>query len=87
MVSDIIKDADEMNTKCDYDLYDYLNTSWKDNLVSQADIENLSVIKVESLADLFDGKQIEIKPQKDPDGKLGFSTVDFSLVKILQTLV
>ena len=28
-----------MNTKCDYDLYDYLTTSWKTNLVSQIDID------------------------------------------------
>ena len=77
LIKDILKDADEMNTKCDYDLYDYLNTSWKDDLVSQADIENLSVEKVNSLVELFGDKKIEIKPQKDPEGKLGFSTVDF----------
>ena len=77
LVADIIKDADEMNTKCDYDLYDYLKTSWKDDFVSQIDIENLDSEKVDFLVNIFGNKEIEIKPQKDPEGKLGFSAVDF----------
>ena len=77
LVKDILKDACEMNTKCDYDLYDYLNTSWADNLVSQADIENLTVAKVDSLLEIFDGKEVIIAPQKSAEGKLGFSTVEF----------
>lgn len=77
LVKAILKDACEMNTKCDYDLFDYLNTSWIDNLVAQIDIENLSEEKVNFLFEIFDGKEIVIAPQKSEEGKLGFSTVDF----------
>ena len=77
LVKDILKDACEMNTKCDYDLWDYLNTSWADDLVAQVDIENLSVEKVNFLFEIFDGKEIIIAPQKSDEGKLGFSAVDF----------
>lgn len=77
LVKNIINDANQMNTKCDYDLYDYLNTSWADDLVSQVDIENLTTEKVDFLFDIFDGKEISIAPQKSEEGKLGFSAVDF----------
>ena len=77
LVNQIKKDANQMNTKCDYDLFDYLTTSWKDNLVSQIDIENLSVEKVNFLFDIFDEKEIVIAPQKSEEGKLGFSIIDF----------
>ena len=77
LVAHIKNDANQMNTKCDYDLYDYLGTSWIDNLVSQVDIENLSVERVNFLFDIFDGKEIIIAPQKSEEGKLGFSTIDF----------
>ncbi len=73
----ILKDADEMNTKCDYDLYDYLKTTWIDDLVSQVDIENLTKEKVDFLYGVFEGKEIIIAPQKSDDGKLGFSTVEY----------
>ena len=77
LVKNILKDACEMNTKCDYDLYDYLNTSWADDLVNQIDIENLTTEKVKFLSELFADKKIVIAPQKSEEGKLGFSTVDF----------
>ena len=41
LVKQIMKDACEMNTKCDYDLYDYLTTSWTDDLICKINIENL----------------------------------------------
>jgi hypothetical protein len=77
LVNAILKDADEMNTKCDYDLYDYLKIGWVDDLVSQVDIENLTKEKVDFLYEIFEGKQIVIAPQKSSEGKLGFSTVEF----------
>lgn len=77
LVDQILKDACEMNTKCDYDMWDYLTTSWTDDLVSQVDIENLSVERVNFLFDIFDGKEIVLAPQKSEEGKLGFSTIDF----------
>ena len=77
LVKDIIKDANEMNTKCDYDLYDYLETTWTDYLVSQVEIEGLSEEKINFLYDIFEGKKIVIAPQKSDDGKLGFSAVEF----------
>ena len=77
LINDILKDADEMNTKCDYDLYKYLITSWVNSSVNQIDIENLSVEKVNFLFDIFEGVDIVIAPQKSDEGKLGFSTVEF----------
>lgn len=77
LTNDIKKDAEQMNTKCDYDLYDYLNISWTDTLVSQVDIENLSVEKVNFLYEIFNEKEIVIAPQKSNEGKLGFSIVEF----------
>ena len=77
LVKAILKDACEMNTKCDYDLWDFVTRSWSDDLVSQKDIENLDVETVNRLYDIFKNKEIVIAPQKSDEGKLGFSTVDF----------
>ncbi len=77
LIKAILKDADEMNTKCDYDLYDYLKTTWTEDCVSQVDIENLDKEKVNTLFEIFGNKDIVIAPQKSEEGKLGFSTVDF----------
>ncbi|MCR5462213.1 MAG: hypothetical protein K6E87_04010 [bacterium] len=73
----ILRDANSMNTKCDYDLYDFISSEWNNYEIGTAYIENLSKTKVAEIAKLFDNVNIEILPQKDPEGKLGFSAVDF----------
>ncbi|MCR5308153.1 MAG: hypothetical protein K6E24_04075 [bacterium] len=73
----IMQDAREMNTKCDYDLYDYLNDSWNVSEVSDISISNLTSAKVDFLCNIFADKEIVIAPQKSDEGKLGFSTIEF----------
>lgn len=73
----ILNDAYSMNTKCDYDLYDFISSEWKNYEIDTALIENLSKTKVDEIVKLFKDVEIEILPQKDPNGKLGFSAVDF----------
>ena len=72
----ILRDAGNMNTKSDYDLYDFLIKGQLEE-VATAEIENLSQDKIEDILEVFEGVSIEIKPQKDPEGKLGFSAVEF----------
>ena len=73
----ILEDAYSMNTKCDYDLYNFISSEWQNYEIGTALIENLSKTKVEEIVKLFKDVKIEILPQKDPNGKLGFSAVDF----------
>jgi hypothetical protein len=72
----ILRDAGNMNTKSDYDLYDFLIKGQLEE-VATAEIENLSQEKIDDILEVFEGVSIEIKPQKDPEGKLGFSAVEF----------
>ena len=72
----IQRDAGNMNTKSDYDLYDFLVKGQLEE-VATAEIENLTQEKIDDLLEVFEGVSIEIKPQKDPEGKLGFSAVEF----------
>lgn len=76
LLDSIQRDAGNMNTKSDYDLYDYLVKGQLEE-VATAEIENLTQDKIEDLLEVFEGVSIEIKPQKDPEGKLGFSAVEF----------
>ena len=72
----IQRDAGSMNTKSDYDLYDFLVKGQVEE-VATAEIENLSPEKINDLLEVFEGVSIEIPSQKSDNGKLGFSAVEF----------
>jgi len=72
----IQRDAGNMNTKSDYDLYDFLIKGQVEE-VATAEIENLSQEKITDLLEVFEGLSIEIKSQKSEEGKLGFSAVEY----------
>lgn len=76
---DIVEHANNMDTIADFDLYDYINGSWRQTEVAQIDIENLTPSKISFLTKLFEDEVIEFLPQKDPSGKgkLGFSAVEY----------
>ena len=76
LLNSILRDAGNMNTKSDYDLYDCLLKGQVEE-VATAEIENLSQEKVDDILDLLEGVQIELPSQKTPEGKLGFSAVEF----------
>ena len=77
LVDAIMEDAQNMKTKADYDLYDFLADGWRATNINQIEITSLSKNKVDEISGAFTGVQIELPPQKSEEGKLGFSTIDF----------
>ena len=79
LISEIKESASKMTTKADFDLASdyYTSSDWNNTEVKHIEIEGLDSGLVDKLVEKFDGVQIEILPQKDPNGKLGFSAIEF----------